>query len=188
MSDTLPEFPKESVNENGEIISIDLYVDEFKEYFEAKIVSEIRTTIEANLKTAPYILISCAIDFLVTFWAGADSTRTRYKNFVDTYFVGYRGENLYRELRCRMVHNHTVGESTIICWDEPDLHKKVTDDDSTVINLAEFFQDFIQAVEYYFSALRIDPVLLNNQIKRFNEMGVLCNINPNDIRASLTNR
>jgi hypothetical protein len=178
----LIQFPDQSVNDAGEIVGPQLWVDEFETYFDERIVGEIRTTLEVGLQTAPYILISCAIDFLVTFWAGADSTRTRYRHFVNTYFAGYDGEDLYRELRCRMVHNHTVGERAIICWDEPDIHKCTTGDGTVVLNLEQFFDDFIQAKDKYFAALRSSPELLKNHIRRFSEMGVLCSVDPDDVR------
>ena len=179
----LIQFPGHSVNGAGEIVDLQLWIDEFEGYFDQRIVSEIRTTIEVGLQTAPYILISCAIDFLVTFWAGADSTRTHYRDFVDTFFTGYDGQNLYTELRCRMVHNHTVGEGAIICWDEPDLHRSTTGDGTVVLNLKQFFDDFVEAKNRYFAALRSSPDLLKNHIRRFNDMGVLCSIDPGDVRG-----
>jgi hypothetical protein len=87
--DEFTQFPDQSVNDAGEIVDLQLWVDEFEKYFDERIVGEIRTTIEVGLQTAPYILISCAIDFLVTFWTGADSTGTNYSSFVNTFFDGY---------------------------------------------------------------------------------------------------
>ena len=81
-----------------------------------------------------------------------------------------------------MVHNHTVGETTIVCWDEPDLHGCTIGDGTVVLNLKQFFQDFIEAKNKYFAALRTSPELLENQIARFNEMGVLSSIEPDEIR------
>ena len=184
----LTQFPDQSVNQAGEIVDLQLWLDEFERYFDKRIQSEIRTTIEAGLQTAPYILISCAIDFLVTFWAGADSTRRRYEHFVNTFFVGYGGEHLYRELRCRMLHNHTVGQRAIICWDEPDIHRCTTVDGEIVLNLEQFFDDFIQAKNRYFAALRSSPDLLRNHIRRFNDMGVLCSTDPDDVREQVAAR
>ncbi len=175
-------FPDASVNDVGQIVDLALWVDEFERYFDERIVSETRTAIGIGLQTAPYILISCAIDFLTTFWAGADSSRERYRDFVNAFFAGYDGENVYRELRCRMVHNHTVGQTAIICWDEPDLHGCTIGNGTVVLNLAQFFQDFIKAKNKYFAALRTSPDLLENQMARFNEMGVLSSIEPDEIR------
>jgi len=176
------EFPDRSVNDSGEIVDLQLWVDEFERYFDEVILSEIRAVIELGLQTALYILISCAIDFLVTFWAGSDSTRTHYQDFVNTFFVAYDGESVYRELRCRMLHNYTVGEHIIVCWDEPDLHGCTTDEGEVVLNREQFFDDFVDAKNRYLAALRREPDLLDNHIARFNEMGVLCSINPDDVR------
>lgn len=177
------EFPDQSVNEAGLIVDLDLWIDEFERYFEERIVSEIRSTIEAGLEMAPYILISCAIDFLTTFWVGGDSSGTRYQDFVATFFDGYDAENLYAEIRCRMVHNLTVGQRAIICWDEPDVHKCTTADGTVVLNLEQFFADFLGAKTRYFEALRASPDLVERQIRRFNELGVLCAIDADDVRT-----
>jgi hypothetical protein len=181
----LIQFPEQSVNDAGEIVDLQLWVDEFEKYFDGNIVREIKTTIEVGLQTAPYILISCAIDFLGTFWAGTDSNGTIYRDFVNTFFGGYDGQNLYRELRCRMVHNHTVGERAVICWNEPDIHKCTINDGTVVLNLGQFFEDFIQAKSGYFAALRVDPELLDNHKKRFYKMGVLRSLDPDDLRDSV---
>ncbi|TET54055.1 MAG: hypothetical protein E3J64_02545 [Anaerolineales bacterium] len=175
-------FPDQSVNDDGEITDLDLWVDEFERYFDQRVVREIRTAIEVGLETAPYILISCAIDFLVTFWAGADSTRTRYRDFVNAYFTEYDGEHLYTELRCRMVHSHTVGDRAVICWDEPDLHKRAVSDGRAILNLEQFFADFLEAVQRYFAELRTSGRLLRNHIARFDETGVLSPLDPDELR------
>ena len=175
-------FPDGSVNDAGQIVDLGLWVEEFERYFDERILSEIRTAIGVGLQTAPYILISCAIDFLTTFWAGADSTRERYRDFVNAFFAGYDGEKVYRQLRCRMVHNHTVGEAAIICWDELDLHGCTIGDGTVVLNLEQFLQDFIEAKKKYFAALRTSPEVLENQIARFNHMGVLSTIDGEEVR------
>ncbi|HBG74938.1 MAG: hypothetical protein A2X25_07440 [Chloroflexi bacterium GWB2_49_20] len=177
------QFPDQSMNDAGEIVDLQLWVDEFERFFNEKILSEIRTTIDNGLQTAPYILISCAIDFLVTFWTGTDSTRKSYPDFVNKYFDGYEGDILYKELRCRMVHNHTVGENAIICWDEPDLHKCTAGNKIIVLNSQQFFEDFILAKDRYIEELRTNHKLLENHIRRVNKMGVLSSINPDDLRT-----
>ena len=179
-------FPHQSMNDAGEIVDMQLWVDEFERYFDDTVLHEIKTTVEIGLEKAPYILISCGIDYLVTFWTGSDSTRKRYRDFVNGFFVGYDGDKLYRELRCRMVHNYTVGEGTIICWDEPDIHGCTTSDGETVLNVEQFFLDFIQAEEKYFAALRDSPQLLANHISRFYEMGVLCSVDADNVRRRVS--
>ncbi len=178
----LKKFPDQSVDDAGMIVNLPLWIDEFEQYFDATIVGEIQKTIRIGLKTAPFILISCAIDFLVTFWAGAESTGPRYADFVNTFFPGYDGKSLYAELRCRMVHNHSVGKRVIICWNEPDIHRCTTTDGVVVLTLEQFFDDFVKAKDRYFTELRKDPKLLEKQIARFNRLGVLCSVDPNELR------
>jgi hypothetical protein len=179
-------FPDQSMDEAGEIVDLGLWVDEFERYFDDAMLREIMITLEVGLERAPYILISCAIDFLVTFWAGANSTSKRYRDFVNAFFVGYDGDKLYTELRCRMVHNYTVGDSTIICWDEPDIHGCTTREGETVLNVEQFFLDFVQAKEKYFAALRDSPQLLANHISRFYDIGVLSSIDADHVRRRIS--
>jgi hypothetical protein len=179
-------FPDQSVDEAGEIVDLGLWVDEFEWYFDDALLREIEVTLEAGLERAPYILISCAIDFLVTFWAGAASTRERYRDFVNAFFVGYDGDQLYTELRCRMVHNYTVGENTIICWGEPDIHGCTTSNGEMVLNVEQFFLDFVQAKEKHFAALRASGQLLDNHISRFDEIGVLSSMDAEHVRRRIS--
>jgi len=51
-----------------------------------------------------------------------------------------------------------------------------------VLNLEQFLQDFIEAKKKYFAALRTSPEVLENQIARFNHMGVLSTIDGEEVR------
>ncbi len=62
-----------------------------------------RASIKGSAKTAGFILISCAIDFLTSLYYGEDSTREHYSQFIDDFFDDknvYDGNDLYTSLRC----------------------------------------------------------------------------------------
>ena len=50
------------------------------------------------------------------------------------------------------------------------------------VRFYETLHDFVDAKNRYFAALRHDPNLLANHIARFNEMGVLCSLDPDAVR------
>ena len=78
--------------------------------------------IEFNVKDKPiaaFILCSCLIDQLAAFrYNQIDETAKYYNEFIKDYLPQYRALNLYVNLRCRLVHNYTVGKHIRITNDE----------------------------------------------------------------------
>jgi hypothetical protein len=71
--------------------------------------------IEYNVQRKPvaaFILCSCLIDQLATFRYNEPTEKNRviYKRFIDDYMPHFRPLNLYVNLRCKLVHNYTVGK------------------------------------------------------------------------------
>jgi hypothetical protein len=74
--------------------------------------------IQGNIKEKPiasFILGSCLIDQLATFAYNVDETsdhRYYYQLFIKNYFLKYKhlGEQIYKSLRCKLVHGYTVDE------------------------------------------------------------------------------
>lgn len=140
--------------------------------------------IDNGMGATAYILISCAIDCLASFWKSRDSSRDVYRDFVDQFFGElYDGQDLYRDLRCRLVHNYTVGEKLIVCWDEPDIHRSCTDTGEMILNLDKFFDEFKQAKRSYFALVRSDPRLQEKLLKRWEDVGILSPICPDSLRC-----
>lgn len=181
----IPLFPNKSVSDDLTIHNIQLFIDEFESYFEQQVIGEIQKAIDNGMGAAAYILISCAIDCLASFWHGKDSKEKIYKEFIDTFFVGYNANHLYKDLRCRLVHNYTLGEKLIMCWDEADIHKSRTDDGKVVINLEQFFEDFKQAKDSYFAQVRHDRDLQVKLANRWLDVGILSPICPDAVRDTV---
>jgi len=169
------------------IYDTSLFIDEFKAYFDQQVIGEIQKTIDSEMGAAAYILISCAIDCLASFWRGRDSTKEAYKDFVNEFFEGYDADYLYKDLRCKLVHNYTLGENLILCWGEANIHKSRTPEGKTVINLEQFFEDFKQAKNSYFDRLGLDSDLQTKLANRWHEVGILSPIHPDTIRGAAEN-
>jgi hypothetical protein len=184
----IPLFPDKSVSEDQKTIyDISLFIDEFEAYIDKQIIGDIQRIIENKMGVAAYILISCAIDCLSSFWRDEDSTGVIYKAFIDEFFNGYDADNLYKHLRCRLVHNYTLDENIIICWGEASIHKSRTDKGETVINLEQFFEDFKKAKSIYFERLRLDRQLQVNLANRWLEFGILSPIHPSMLKRNMKN-
>jgi len=184
----IPLFPDKSVSEDQTTIyDISLFIDEFEAYIDQQIIGDIQRTIEHKMGAAAYILISCAIDCLSSFLRDEDSTGVIYMAFIDEFFNGYDADNLYKDLRCRLVHNYTLGENIIMCWGEASIHKSRTDKGETVINLEQFFEDFKKAKSLYFERVRLDRQLQVNLANRWLEVGILSPIHPSMLKCNIEN-
>ena len=181
----VPFFPDKSIQPDG-TVDFALFIDEFEAYFDDQIVGDIQMAITNEMGAVAYILISCAIDCLASYWRGQDSTGATYRGFVDEFFAGlYDGNDLYRDLRCRLVHNYTVGERIIVCWDEPDIHRSCTDSGEFILNLDQFFEEFQQAKRAYFAQVRSDPRLQEKAVGRWRKVGILSPICPDSLRRTM---
>jgi hypothetical protein len=86
--------------------------------------------IEYNVNDKPiaaFILCSCFIDQLAAFrYNQIDESAKYYNEFIKDYLPQYRALNLYVNLRCRLVHNYTVGK-----------HIRITNDDIIFENIGK---------------------------------------------------
>jgi len=183
----IPLFPDKSVSEDlTTIYDTSLFIDEFEAYFDQQIIGEIQKATDNKMGAAAYILISCAIDCLASFWRGRDSTGEIYKEFIDEFFDGYDANYLYKDLRCKLVHNYTVGENLIMCWGEANIHKRHTNEGKIIINLEQFLEDFRRAKSLYFARLRQDGDLQIKLANRWLEVGILSPICPDVAQQDTT--
>src|SRR3954464_15278541 len=86
--------------------------------------------IELTVKPAPiaaFILCSCLIDQFAAFrYNKIDDTAESYNEFIKQYLPQSRALNLYVNLRCKLVHNYTVGK-----------HIRITNDDVIFENIGK---------------------------------------------------
>ena len=141
------------------------------------VISDIeRASIKGEAKTAGFILISCAIDFLATLYKGTKSNGKVYSRFIDAFFEDkdvYEGRELYRCLRCGLVHNYTIHDSKyILTHGHPHLHGQ-EHEGKTILNLENFFEDLVKAKQKYLAVLKARQDLQENVKRRVSEVGVL---------------
>jgi hypothetical protein len=86
-------------------------IEEIIESFKTFAFGDIEYNVEKK-PIAAFILCSCLIDQLAAFTYNEPNERNNviYKRFIKEYLSHYIPLNLYVNLRCKLVHNYTVGE------------------------------------------------------------------------------
>lgn len=107
---------------------------------------------ELDFTIAEFILCSCLIDQISGFRYNTDEVGKRYRQFVKDYLPNYNPDELYEDLRCKLVHNYSVGSFYGLTRNAPNLHLKV-ENGVTHINLEDFISDLLQALNRYISEL-----------------------------------
>jgi len=120
---------------------------------------------------AAFILVSCAIDFMGGFLEGIDgfdpgSSGKIYKKFVERYMPQYKSKDVYRNIRCRLAHNYTIGEGVALIHNNSTAHDPLGSRGDKIINFENFYADFRIGVERYFIDLEKDKQLQKRFLRR----------------------
>jgi|WetSurMetagenome_2_1015567.scaffolds.fasta_scaffold178807_2 hypothetical protein len=144
---------------------------------------------------APFILCSCLIDSLAGFrygWTKDDeksrkrSNRELFEAFVKSYLVSYEPKLLYKDLRCRLVHNFSVSNRYLFVSGEPTFHQ-VDSNGRIKINLENFILEIQIAMEKYFSELDSQASIRALALKRYDSLGIIAKFDIDDNNKILLN-
>jgi hypothetical protein len=155
----------------------------FKNWIEKSIALTYRTLKEDTSGTTTplmaYLLISCAIDSISGFYSGRDPKNTKalsweYKKFIMDFMPKYDPELLYKDLRCKIAHNFSLGKEIGLTHNSPiQVHLVKDIKGRTTLNFEDFFNDYNQAIESYFFKLDNDIDLQRKFLKRYNKDGIV---------------
>lgn len=121
-----------------------------------------------------FILASCFIDYMAGFVCGRETNRNDYIDFVSHYLPSiYNPSKLYEDLRCKLVHNYSVGGFYWLKDNKPQLHGQ-TESGRTIINLENFINDLEDAFNKLMGEIQSNPLKKQKAIKRYNSIGLLC--------------
>lgn len=135
---------------------------------------DIEKASKGGSKMGAFILASCFIDCLAGFRYGRQATGKNYRDFVKEYMTDqYNPIKLYKDLRCKLVHNYSEGGSYMFVDGKPQIHQKKTKDNKTVLNLECFLHDLKAAMTKYFLELDSISNKVDLAIKRFKKIGLL---------------
>ena len=118
---------------------------------------------EKEFTIAEFILCSCLIDQISGFRYNSASVGKRYKRFVKEYLPRYNSEELYHDLRNKLVHNYSIGSHYRLTG--KDMHRQLQNVDGNIyLNLPDFIADIRGALDKYFSQLKNDKVIRQNAL------------------------
>jgi hypothetical protein len=124
-------------------------------------------------KMGAFILASCFIDYMAGYRYNRVAVGRNYKDFVEEYLPAtYDKEKLYKDLRCKLVHNYSEGGSYWFTDGKPLLHGK-TDRGKIIVNLENFLDDLESAMNKLFQQIDADPIIQQKAIGRYNSIGIL---------------
>ena len=136
-------------------------------------LGDIRRASEGKSKMGAFILCSCLIDALSGFEKGSDTQGADYISFVGKRLASYNGSDLYKDLRCKLVHSYSEGGSYSFVDAEPQLHG-ATHGGRIVINLENFIAEVQGALEAFATDIRgADVTLRGKALARLNSNGVI---------------
>jgi hypothetical protein len=134
---------------------------------------DIKRASAGQSKMGAFILASCFIDYMAGFIAGRETTGKDYKQIVKDYLPSlYDPEKLYKDLRCKVVHNYSEGGSYIFVDAKPALHGQKVDS-KIVINLENFIDDLEVALRKMFKDLDTVSGKQQNAEERYDKIGLL---------------
>jgi hypothetical protein len=138
-------------------------------------LGDIKLATTGGSKMGAFILCSCLIEYVAGFRYGKGETKGKdYRNFVSEYLKTYDAENLYTDMRCKLVHNYSEGGSYNFMHDRRYLHLyRLGGFGKLCINLEAFIQDIENAVNQYFLELEKSKELLKLASLRMQKVGIL---------------
>lgn len=130
------------------------------------------------------ILTSMFIDYLAGFYNGVTvknlykNSGKRYKDFIRKYLPNYNYDEMWRDIRSRLVHNYSVGKNYAFTHMSLDgkhfAHVKHSNGKVyTIFNLEDFIKDVETAGKKYLKDLSVDKNLQIKAMKRRRSLGIM---------------
>lgn len=127
---------------------------------------------ELDFTIAEFILCSCLIDQLSGFRYNTDKVGKRYRQFVKDYLSSYNPDELYEDLRNKLVHNYSVGSFYGLTRKAPHLHLQKANG-VTHLNLENFISDLKTALDKYILELQNDNDIRRKALCWFSEYKII---------------
>lgn len=139
-----------------------------------------KASIYVGAKMAGFILGACFIDAMAGFYAGVNrkesekNSSQRFKNFVGEYLKQYDKEELWKDLRCDLVHSYAAGESYVFTdGNKGGFHFEKTKKGETILNLEDFLADLREAYKRFRDDILVDQEIFKKAERRYNLMGLM---------------
>ncbi|MDD4622863.1 MAG: hypothetical protein PHG71_06470 [Kiritimatiellae bacterium] len=138
-------------------------------------LGDIKRASAGESKMGAFILSSCLIDAIAGFMKGSDTNHADYKCFVCKYMSTYNKDDIYTDLRCKLVHSYSEGGSYWFTDNKRTLHLSKHTDGKTIVNLEDFIEEIESALTAYTTDLQNtgNQALRTSAIKRFDGNGII---------------
>lgn len=135
-------------------------------------LSDIRKVSSEDNVLASFILCSCFIDQVSGFRYNQDAVKSRYQKFVGEYLPNYNPKKLYEDLRNKLVHNYSLGDTYSLTRLSPQLHLKIVGV-RIIINLENFISELEDAFTRYEDDLKSNSQAKSNALTWFERFNIL---------------
>jgi hypothetical protein len=102
---------------------------------------------------AAFMIASCFIDQLGGIRHGSESSGKTYKKFIKEYLPQCDRYNLYEDLRCKLVHNYSLGNKYSLIRQAPELHLVPNASNQIYLNIENFVSDLKVAFDLFVTHL-----------------------------------
>jgi hypothetical protein len=150
---------------------IDQIIHSFSQY-NLRDIEEINNHEKLDFTIAEFILCSCLIDQVSGFRYNTDKIGKRYRQFVKDYLPDYHPDELYEDLRNKLVHNYSVGSNYRLTRKAPHLHLS-KDNEGIYLNLENFISDLKGALEKYILELNSNGDIRRKALCWFSEYKII---------------
>ncbi len=134
---------------------------------------DIKRALSGKSKMGAFILASCFIDYMAGFVCGRETKSKDYQDFVRDYLPSiYNPLKLYKDLRCKLVHDYSEGGSYVFTDDKPQLHGQAANG-RTIINLENFIDDLENVLHKLLQEIESDPSKKQKAFNRYKSIGLL---------------
>lgn len=138
-------------------------------------LGDIKRASDGGAKMGAFILSSCLIDAIAGFMKGSDTNHADYKCFVCKYMSAYNKDDIYADLRCKLVHSYSEGGAYWFTDNKRSLHLSKHTDGKTIVNLDNFIEEIESALKAYATDLqnKANQAVWASAIKRYDGNGII---------------
>jgi hypothetical protein len=138
-----------------------------------------RAAFDGKAKLAGFIFGACLIDAMAGYYMGTTkqtmlkpSPTERFKRFVQQYLTAYNSDDLWKDLRCGLVHSYVDGGAYAFVDNVVGAHFRVHNG-KTVLNLENFLNDIEAAYQSFRADILSDSDRYAKASKRYESLGIM---------------
>jgi len=149
---------------------------EFRKYFQAFVADDIEKALNAGLEVEVIILTVIGIDCLSGYYAGKETNRHFFVNFMKDFMplYGSYADDIYSCVRSGLAHDYVIKQNSkskrsfVFSRDrgEPHLVPTNANPDVIFLNRETFARDFLKAQRKYFDKVENDQSTWNKALLR----------------------